>query len=98
MTQCDTALVPRATTFSWMLSVNSSPEVPRFIIVGFQTGKSGNQNQNPSIFDNVNIRNIYVMLNSNKYPTLDYTIFLFRHNDLVESMVMPLNLDLSFLI
>ena len=42
MIQCDTASVPRTTSFSWRLSVKSSPEVPRFIIVGFQTNKSNN--------------------------------------------------------
>ena len=29
------ASIPQATSFSWRLSVKSSPEVPRFIIVGF---------------------------------------------------------------
>ena len=66
MIQCDTASVPQTRSFSWRLSVKSSPEVPHFIIVGFQTGKSGDQEQNPSIFDNVNVRNIYVTLNSNE--------------------------------
>ena len=74
MIQCDTASVPNTTPFSWRLSFKSSPEVPRFIIVGFQTGKSGNQEQNPSLFDNVNVSNIYVMLNSIRYPTADYNI------------------------
>ena len=74
MIQCDTASIPRATSFSWRLSVKSSPEVPRFIIVGFQTNKSNNQEQNPSIFDDVNVSNIYVMLNSMRYPTADYNI------------------------
>ena len=64
MIQCDTASIPRATSFNWRLSVKSSPEVPRFIIVGFQNNKSNNQEQNPSIFDNVAVSNIYVMLNS----------------------------------
>ena len=54
--------------------VKSSPEVPRFIIVGFQTNKSGNQEQNPSIFDNVGVSNIYSTLNSVRYPTADYNI------------------------
>ena len=49
MIQCDTASVPQETSFSWRLSVKSTPEVPRFIIVGFQTDKSDNQGQNPSI-------------------------------------------------
>ena len=74
MIQCDTASIPQTTSFSRRLSVKSSPEVPRFIIVGFQTDKSGSQEQNPSIFDNVNVRSIYVTLNSNKYPTLDYNL------------------------
>ena len=74
MLQCDSASVPQAKKFSWRLSVKSSPEVPRFIIIGFQAGKSNNQQQNPSIFDNVDIINIYAMLNSTRYPTVDYNI------------------------
>ena len=35
---------------------------------------SGNQEQNPSLFDNVNVSNIYAMLNSMRYPTADYNI------------------------
>ena len=72
--QCDSASIPQATSFSWRLSVKSSPEVPRFIIVGFQAGKSGDQEQNPSLFHNVNVSNIYAMLNSARYPTADYNI------------------------
>ena len=74
MMQCDSASVPDSTSFSWRLSVKSSPEVPRFIIIGFQSGKIGNQQQNPSLFDRVNIKNIYVTLNSTRYPTTDYNI------------------------
>ena len=74
MIQCDSTTIPQATSFSWRLSVKSSPEIPRFIIVGFQTDKSGNQLTNPSIFNNVNVSNIYVMLNSIRYPTTDYNI------------------------
>ena len=74
MIQCDSAAVPNSGTFSWRLSVKSSPEIPRFIIIGFQAGKSGNQKQNPSLFDNLSVTNIYVMLNSTRYPTVDYNI------------------------
>ena len=75
MIQCDSAsILQNSTSFSWRLSVKSSPEVPRFIIVGFQTNKSGNQKQNPSLFNNVNVSNIYAMLNSMRYPTTDYNI------------------------
>src|ERR1043165_2607277 len=53
--QCDTITVPQSTTFTWRLSVKSAPEKPRWIVVGFQTNKSGDQGQNPSIFDHCNL-------------------------------------------
>ena len=74
MLQCDSAAVPDSRSFSWRLSVKSSPEVPRFIIVGFQTNRIGNQLRNSSLFDNVDVTNIYVMLNSTRYPTVDSNI------------------------
>ena len=74
MIQCTTISVPQAKSFSWRLSVKSSPEVPRFIIIGFQTEKSNNQERNNALFNNLNIENIYVMLNSNIYPALDYDL------------------------
>ena len=73
MIQCDSAIVT-GRDFSWRLAVKSSPEVPRFIIVGFQAGKSNNQKQNPSLFDNLSVAELYVMLNSTRYPTADYRI------------------------
>ena len=74
MRQCDSITVPQSTSFTWRLSVKSSPEKPRFVVIGFQTNKDGDQEQNPSIFDNVNVRNMYVMLNSTRCPAVDYQI------------------------
>ena len=74
MIQCTSISVPQQNSFSWRLSVKSSPEVPRFIIIGFQDGKNNNQERNNTQFDNLNINNIYVMLNSNRYPALDYDL------------------------
>ena len=75
MIQCDNIPIPQnLTSFSWRLSVKSSPEVPRFIIVAFQSDKSNSQKQNPSLFNNVDVSNMYVMLNSMRYPTADYNI------------------------
>jgi len=74
MRQCDTITVPQSTNFSWRLSVKSSPEKPRWVILGFQTNKDGNQEQNPAIFDNCNMTNAYVMLNSTRYPAVDYQL------------------------
>ena len=73
MLQCDSTQVPAGnTTFTWRLGVKSSPDIPRFIIVGFQTDKNNNQEANSAIFDNLNVRNIYVTLNAKRYPDTDY--------------------------
>ena len=99
MIQCESASIPQATSFSWRLGVKSSPEVPRYIIVGFQTNKSGNQKANTSLFDNVNVCNIYVMLNSIRYPTTDYNIsFLAQkfsrvYGDVVDFKTKFFNID-----
>ena len=78
MIQCDSASVPQSISFTWRLAVKTSPEVPRFIIVGFQTNKLNSQRQNPAIFNNVGVKNIYVMLNSTRYPEVDYQILFPR--------------------
>ena len=74
MRQCDSISVPQSTSFTWRLSVKSSPEKPRYVIVGFQTLRDGDQEKNSSVFDSVDVRNMYVMLNSTRYPVVDYNI------------------------
>ena len=73
MLQCDNIPVPAGVgTFTWRLGVKSSPDIPRFIIVGFQTDKNNKQDKNPAIFDHCEVRNIYVTLNAKRYPDTDY--------------------------
>ena len=73
MLQCDNTQVPPGnSTFTWRLGVKSSPDIPRFIIVGFQSDKNNNQERNPALFDHCNISNIYVTLNATRYPDTDY--------------------------
>ena len=48
--------VPESTSFTWRQSVKTAPEKPRFIIVGFQTAKDGDQTNNSSTFDHVNLK------------------------------------------
>ena len=73
MLQCDNLPVPHGIgTFTWRLGVKSSPDIPRFIIVGFQTDKSNDQTTNPAIFNDCEVRNIYVTLNAKRYPDTDY--------------------------
>ena len=73
MLQCDNLPVPPGIgTFTWRLGVKSSPDIPRFIIVGFQTDKSNDQTTNPAIFNDCEVRNIYVTSNAKRYPDTDY--------------------------
>ena len=72
MLQCDNIPVAGTGSFTWRLGVKSSPDIPRFIIVGFQTNKNNNQETNPAIFDHCEVRNIYVTLNAKRYPDIDY--------------------------
>ncbi|XP_065645549.1 uncharacterized protein LOC136076017 [Hydra vulgaris] len=77
--QCDTITVPQSTTFSWRLSVKTSPEKPRYIIVGFQTNKDENQEFNYSIFDYCDLKNMYIMLNQERYPAVDCNLSFPSH-------------------
>ena len=72
MLQCDNTPVAGTGSFTWRLGVKSSPDIPRFIIVGFQTDKNNNQRTNPAIFNHCEVRNIYVTLNAKRYPDTDY--------------------------
>ncbi|XP_065671714.1 uncharacterized protein LOC136089590 [Hydra vulgaris] len=77
--QCGTITVPQSTTFSWRLSVKISPEKPRYIIVGFQTNKDGNQEVNSSIFDHCDLKNMCIMLNQERYPAVNYNLSFLNH-------------------
>ena len=72
--QCDTIAVPVSNTFNWRLSARSSSERPKYVIVGFQTSKDGDQEKNPAIFNHCNLKNMYVTLNSERYPAVDYDL------------------------
>ena len=78
MRQCHMLSVLESTSFTQRLSVNTAPEKPRFIIVGFQTDKDGNQAKNQSTFDHVNLKDAYVTLNSDRYPAVDYNLSFFN--------------------
>ena len=64
--------VPADTTFTWRLASKQSPEVPRYVIIGFQTDKESNQEENPALFDHVNLTNLHVQLNEKHYPNVEY--------------------------
>ena len=67
----ESTAVPQTRDFSWRLSVISGIEKPRWIIVGFQTNRNAEQEQNPAVFDHLSLTKAYVKLNSERYPLSD---------------------------
>ena len=71
MRRYDFISVPQSTSFTWKLSVKSAPEKPRRIVVDSQTDNDGDETMAPSIFDHVDVKDMYIMLNSTRYPMVD---------------------------
>ena len=61
----------QTSSMSWRLGVKTAPEKPRWIIVGIQTNKASQQDKNAALFDHINVKNMAVVLNNNKYPLLN---------------------------
>ena len=70
--QCLTTIVPKSDTFLWRLGIRSSPEKPRYLVLGFQTDKEGSLQKNLGLFDHCKLQNTYVLLNNQRYPAMDY--------------------------
>src|SRR6476469_7540224 len=68
---CESTMVSQTRNFSYRLNSMSGVEKPRWKIVGFQTGRNTSQEQNPAIFDHVNITNALVFIDGKKYPWYD---------------------------
>ena len=71
MRQCETFSLPQARYTVWPLSVSSAPEKPRWVLVGLQTDRSGNQENNAAIFNHCNLTNMQVWLNHSRHPSVD---------------------------
>ena len=80
MRQCNVAEIPKdVTNFDWRLGVRSAPEKPRHILIAFQIDRNGNQEKNPSLFDNVDVSQVSVILNDTKYPARDVIADFEKH-------------------
>nr|XP_047127591.1 uncharacterized protein LOC101237921 [Hydra vulgaris] len=71
--QCGTKFVPQNTSFDWRLGIRTTKK-PRYILVGFQTNREGNQEQNASLFDHCDLKNMWIELNEERYPASDYNL------------------------
>lgn len=55
----------------WSVKTCTNVESPRYVIVAFQTGRKDQKKQDVTLFDNVDISNIKLTLNSEYYPYED---------------------------
>ncbi|XP_065678945.1 uncharacterized protein LOC136093684 [Hydra vulgaris] len=69
----DRTNVPQNTTFDWRLGLRTT-EKSRYILVAFQTNREGNQEQNSSIFDHCDLKNMWIELNEERYPATNYSL------------------------
>ncbi|XP_065678336.1 uncharacterized protein LOC136093347 [Hydra vulgaris] len=65
--------VPQNTSLDWNLGTKTT-EKPRYVLIGFQTNRSGNQEQNSSIFDHCDLRNMWIEINEERYPATNYNL------------------------
>ena len=64
----------------WRLGIRTSPEKPRFIVLGFQKDREGSLQKNLGLFDHCQLKNTFVLLNNERYPAMDYNAdFLKNH-------------------
>lgn len=61
-------MLPTASRQTWAIKTSVQMETPRFIILAFQTNRRGNLTNDSSVFDNCNLTNARVYLNSEFYP------------------------------
>ncbi len=74
-TQIDSIENQTATDFIWKLGVRSGKERPRHIFIAFQlSDRRNSQEQNPHVFDPLNINTIDIKLNAVKIPQSDILI------------------------
>ncbi|XP_023312299.1 uncharacterized protein LOC111692490 [Anoplophora glabripennis] len=78
------ALTAGATKEIWAVKTTSAIESPRYIIVGFQTAKQNKFTADPTHFDNIDITNIRLTLNSESFPN-ERMRLNFTKNDYAEA-------------
>ena len=60
--------VPETNKLTWTIKTSAQAEKPRYVILGFQTGRKNKLDENAVHFDLCNLYNIKLYLNSQYYP------------------------------
>ena len=68
MRQCETVFPPKARSTEWLFRVHSAPEKPRWVLLGLQTGRIHNQENNAAIFEYASMaESFYILFCGNGY-------------------------------
>ncbi|XP_011706267.1 PREDICTED: uncharacterized protein LOC105461468 [Wasmannia auropunctata] len=67
-------LLQSTTKHSWAVKTATQLEKPRYVIFALQTDRRNNLAKDPSIFDNCNLTNVKLYLNSENYPYDDMNL------------------------
>jgi hypothetical protein len=61
-------LLPKTSKHSWAIKTSSQIEKPRYVIVGLKTGRKNTSEKDVTRFDNCNLREVKLYLNSTYFP------------------------------
>jgi hypothetical protein len=78
-----TVVTPNVRSFVWKINTSAGVEKPRWVFVGFQTSKTNTQEQNPAVFDHINMTSHSLQMGGERYPSEDTSIN-FGTNDYVD--------------
>lgn len=78
------SLTAGSTQEIWAVKTCSAIESPRYVILGFQTGRYNNKSEDPTLFDHINISNIRLTLNGDYWPNERMSLD-FQRNEYAEA-------------
>lgn len=61
-------LLPKTSKHSWAIKTSSQIEKPRYVIIGLKTGRKNASEKDITYFDNCNLREVKLFLNSTYFP------------------------------
>lgn len=88
-------VLPNSTRHTWSVKTATKVETPRHVIVAFQKDKKNKITTDMSKFDDINLRNIKVFLNSERYPYGDLSLD-FKNNKYATLYEMYANFQESY--
>lgn len=72
--------LPKSTKHTWSIKTSSQIEKPRYVIIGLQTNRKNNASSDMSLFDQCNLRDVKVYLNSTYFPYENLNVDFAKNN------------------